>query len=300
MALTAGAAPGSAFAPTQYGDFVFDRLAAESIALQAGIRVIPTDAATLSVPRIKADPAAAWVAEGATITASDPDADSIVATPRKLAALTVASNELIADSSPEVAGMLGETLARALALKLDLGVLEGTGTAPEIRGLKNTSGIQTVSMGTNGATPTNLDPFAQAIGLLQVANANPTAILMHPRGWADLARLKEQTGSERPLLIDAAGAPTGGPQRSIYGVPVFLSSQLSITETQGSSTNCSSAYLIQADQCVLVSRAQVEVEVDSSRLFNSYQSEVRAIGRFDFVVPNPSAVCRVVGIKPTP
>lgn len=120
MALTGLTTPGSTFAPHEAAEFIFDRLAAASVILGSGVRLIPTSKVAIDIPRVKADPTAAWVAEGGTITASDPDADTVTATPRKLAALTVVSNELIADSQPEVAGMLGETLARAMALKLDL------------------------------------------------------------------------------------------------------------------------------------------------------------------------------------
>jgi HK97 family phage major capsid protein len=81
-------------------------------------------------------------------------------------------------------------------------------------------------------------------------------------------------------------------------VPVYLSSQLSTTETQGTANNASSAYVYQADQVVAVMRQDVRVERDSSRLFNSDQSELRAIMRADVVVPNPKAVVRILGIIP--
>jgi hypothetical protein len=38
-------------------------------------------------------------------------------------------------------------MVRSLALKLDLGFFEGSGEAPEIKGLKNVSGIQVVDDG---------------------------------------------------------------------------------------------------------------------------------------------------------
>ena len=85
-----------------------------------------------------------WVAEAATISNTDAAADQITAVPRKLAVLsTFSSNEVIADSNPQVLDVAGQTMLRSLALKLDLGFYEGSGTAPEIRGLKNVSGITT-------------------------------------------------------------------------------------------------------------------------------------------------------------
>jgi HK97 family phage major capsid protein len=109
-------------------------------------------------------------------------------------------------------------------------------------------------------------------------------------------KLKETGSSNKPLVQDEAIADA--PRRSIYGVPVYLSSQLAVTETQGTATNASSAYVYQADQVVAVMRQDVRVERDSSRLFNSDSSELRAIMRADVVVPNPKAVVRILGVIP--
>ncbi|MGI8513505.1 MAG: hypothetical protein ACR2NH_12855, partial [Solirubrobacteraceae bacterium] len=70
------------------------------------------------------------------------------------------------------------------------------------------------------------------------------------------------------------------------------------TETQGTSTNSSSIYVYNAGEVVYVRRHEVELELDRSRLFNSDQSELRAKLRGDLIVPNPSAVARVVGVTP--
>src|SRR5919204_4847873 len=290
--LQEGSGSGAYAVPEEYAD-VFDRLAARAVGLASGFTVISTETDTLHVPKLTADATAAWTAEAATITASDPTLNEVIATPRKLAALTRMSNEWVDDARarPSGLGFVAQNLIRALALKLDLGIFEGSGSAPEIRGLKNVSGIGTVSMGTNGATPTNLDPFADAIGTLAQNNAEATAIVMHPRTWQTLSKLKEQTsGNNKPLLQESAGSGSQGLQRRIYGVPVYLSSQLSITETQGTSTDCSSAYVVQADQIVAVRRRDVSIELDRSRYFESDESVLRAILRIDVVVPNPTAI----------
>lgn len=292
-----GTTGGGAYTPADSRAF-FDLLGASAVALRAGFRTIRTDKDSLIVPRLTADTGANWTAEAATITQSSLSADQVTATPRKLAGIERLSNEVINDSEPAILDVVGQSLVRSISLKLDLGILEGSGTPPEIRGLKNTSGIQTVSMGANGLTPTNLDPFADAIGALEAANANATAIIMQPRTWKTLIKVKEVSGSAKPIMQDSAGSGAQGVARSIYGVPVYLSSQLSITETQGTSTDASSAYVVQGDQCVVVMRQDVRVERDSSRLFNSDESEVRAILRADFAVANPSAVVRITGLRP--
>jgi HK97 family phage major capsid protein len=293
-----GTTGGGAFTPVDSKDFFWDFLAAQSVALRSGIATMQTERDSVIIPHALTDASSAWVAEAATITPSDPTAEQITATPRKLAALTQMSNEVLADSNPSVLDWVSRGLLRSLALKFDLGAFEGSGSSPEIRGLKNVSGISTVSMGVNGAAPTNLDPFADAIGALEADNANASAIVMHPRTWKTLVKIKEVSGSAKALLQDEQGGAPNAPRRSLYGVPVFLSSQLSITETQGTATNASSAYVYAGDQVVAVLRQDARVELDSSRLFNSDQSELRCTMRADLVVPNPKAVCRILGIIP--
>jgi hypothetical protein len=86
-----------------------------------------------------------------------------------------------------------------LALKLDQVALYGTGTDPEPRGLKNTSGILTASMGANGAAIANHDPLVDAVGTLRDNNEDPTAIVYSPRTGRALAKLKDTTS--QPLSV---------------------------------------------------------------------------------------------------
>ncbi len=298
-ALVGASGSGSYVVPDAYLGTVWDRLAESSVAIASGMTVIDTDSDTLHVPKLTADASAAWTAEGGTITPADPTLSEEVATPRKLAALVQLSNEVIADSNPAILDVVSANLIMALGLKLDLGIFEGSGTPPEITGLGNVSNISEISMGTNGAAFTDLDPFAQAIGTLAENNATATAIVMPPRTWSDLLELKEQTtGSNKPLLQQSAGSGSQGVERRLYGIPVWLTSQLSIAETQGTASDASSVYAYEAAESIVVRRSDIRVEVDRSRLFNTDQSEVRAISRFDLVVPNPKSIVRIKGVIP--
>ena len=81
---------------------------------------------------------------------------------------------------------------------------------------------------------------------------------------------------------------------SVYGVPVYSSSPLSIAE--GGGTNENSAYIFAPSQLYVVRRSDVEFEVDRSRLFNSDQTEVRIKTRLDLLAPNAKAIVRASGI----
>lgn len=296
-AITSASGIGAAATPPEYASTFWDRLVPESVLLASGVQVISTTRDSLILPRLTADPTAAWTAEAGTITASDPNADTVTATPRKLAALVRASNESLADASPSIGEAINRTLARSLALSFDLGGFTGSGTAPTIRGLANVAGIGTVSSGANGATPTTLDIFADGIGTVVEANANASVIVMAPRTWRTLSKIKEVSGSSVPVLLGNGAAGQTVP-RSLYGVPVLLSAQLPINETQGTSSDCSSVFVYDASQVVVVRRQDLAIEVDRSVYFTSDETAVRAVLRVDLVVPNPAAVVRITGIRP--
>ena len=241
-----------------------------------------------------ADIAPAWYAEAAPIAPGDPTFGTLVATPKKLAHIVQCSNEALDDSDPSIATVLSSHLLRVLGLRLDAGLLEGSGVAPEIRGIRNIVGIQTVSAGANGATPT-LDVFADAISALEAVNIprERIRIIAAPRNVGALRRLKASTAGSYLWSSD----PSATSPASIFGVPISASAQLALNEvvgTSGAVTN--SAYVYDVDSLVYVQRSSIEIELDRSRLFNADMSEFRAKLRGDLISPTPSGVVRVAGL----
>jgi len=286
----------AAIAPPEISTYLFDKLRAASVALASGLMVMATDRDSIQWPKLTADVAPGFYGELDVITAGDPGFATLTATPRKIAHRVEFSNEVVDDSDPSAVEVVRDNLMKMLALRLDLAVYEGSGTAPEIRGLKNVAGIQTVSMGTNGGALTNLDPLADALGLLAQANTMGDAIVMSPRTWVSISKLKDApAGSNAPLLTES---PTEAAPPRILGVPVFISSQLPVNETQGTATNTSSIWIYKASEIILVRRKDVEIELDRSRLFDRDGSELRGKLRADVLVPNAAAVVRISGVTP--
>ena len=185
-----------------------------------------------------------------------------------------------------------------MGLKLDLGLLEGTGATPGVKGLKFQTGIQTVTQSADtgdGAPLADLNAVAQAISAIEEVNAKPSAIICTPQTWFGLETLRDKN---LRYLLSPQQDPTQSPARSLFGLPVYVTSQLSTTEPRGTSTDTSSIYVIDASQVVLVRRADVSVEVDRSQYFSSDQTQIRARLRCALVLPRPEAVARIVGISP--
>lgn len=289
--LTGGAAGNAGpITPPELSTFLWDRLRPASIALASGIVVIPTGREKVTWPRLISDVDPTWIAQLDLIPEGPPGFGTLDAEPKKLAhRITDIANEVIDDSEPGVVGVLSDHMLTMLGLKLDYSIFESNqATNPKaIKGLKYVTGIQTISMGTDGAALTNWDPFVRAVGRLRAANVpGPYAIAGHPDVLTELELLKELAGSNVQL-----------PKPD--GLPAFYtSSQLSTVEAQGTSSSARSAYVYAPQQLVLVRRADATVELDRSRLFDKDASEMRSTLRADLIVPNPVAVVRITGITP--
>jgi HK97 family phage major capsid protein len=98
---------GHGITPEQWAQFVLQHLSAQSVVLASGATRVDTPYRVVHVPRVKTDGAAEWFAELDTLNVGDPTGDELVLTPKKVAAITTLSDEVISDSSPSVLDAVG-------------------------------------------------------------------------------------------------------------------------------------------------------------------------------------------------
>jgi len=283
-AMSEGVLAGGGYAvPTPLSTRIIDRARNAARVLQAGAVTVPMDSATMKIARVAGDQTAAWHTENAAIAASDMTLEAVTLTARTLTSLVVASRELIEDAQGvEVA--LEQAFAAQLALSLDLAALYGSGTAPEPRGVKNTTGVITQSQGTNGATVTNYDPIVDAIGTLWDNNEAPNGIIYAPRTARTMAKLKDTTN--QPLV----------PPDVVKELPRFQTNQVPINLTQGSATTATDAFVADWTQLLVGVRHGFTIEVLKERYADNYQLGFLAHLRADVVVARPKAFVVVTGI----
>jgi HK97 family phage major capsid protein len=208
-----------------------------------------------------------------------------VVTPRSLAFRFKVSRELLQDS-PNIDDALRSAIAQAFAKEMDRAGLRGTGTAPEIRGLKNISGINTVTNGTNGASPTSYANFVSAWQEIVSDNAPaPTAAIMHPRDMAKFANLADTTGQplRKPDLLDS--------------MRFVQTSQIPTNLTVGTSSDTSEIYVGDFSQFVFFLREGVSVQ-----MLNELYAATGEIGfvchaRVDVAALYPQAFALVTGVR---
>jgi HK97 family phage major capsid protein len=250
-----------AFIPVQYANTYFDLLRKRTAVLAAGpVRMNIEEAGSLKVPRVTSAITVGSVAEGVAITPADPTLSDITLDPKKIAAMTLVNSEAVDDSRPELRGVVGNSLVRDLAVELDRQLVTGDGTSNTLTGLRNITGFTTgAATGANGGA-LSFDFLADTMGAADTANLDSERLawFMHSRSWASIRKLKDS--QLRPIF---ALNPASDLQRSIFGAPVFLSNSLSITETVGTSTDCSTIMLVDMSQVVVGVARDVLLEYSS-------------------------------------
>lgn len=236
---------------------------------------ISTQAHEFHVPIVSEDASAAWVAEGAAITPDEPVLDELVVTPAKVAALTVVSSELANDSNPSAQAMVGASLARSLAQQVDAAFF-GNLSSPAPAGL----GSLTLTPVDPGATWSSLDPIAEAISKIEEKGGTATAICTTPAVALALSKLKDETGSLRPLLgVDA----TNGTARQALGLPIVVSPKVAAGVT----------WVLDASAVLSVIRADVTLATSIDAYFGSDSIGIRATCRVGFGFPNTDRLVKI-------
>ena len=273
MALTADF--NQAFLPESVGPLIVQPLREESVALEqttiisAGVHTRAT-----RFPIVTGDVSAAWTPEGEEIAHTDGAVDELEVVPIKVAALSIISRELAEDSTPGAADIVGRGMVASLARKIDAAFFAAT-TANGPAGIASIA-HQSVDTGAFG----NLDPFAEALSKARSVGATTTAFIAAPATVLALHQLKDETGSNRPLLTPD---PTRPGQSVIFGVPLIVSPDIA----------AGVVWAVPRAHSFSVLREDTTLAVDSSAFFTSDRVAVRATCRVAFGFPHPAAVVRI-------
>lgn len=202
---------------------------------------VPMGADIIRIPRLLADITAYWGGEGVEITASDATLGEAELMARKLTALTKVSSELDEDAVIDIGDMITQSMAYAMADKIDEAAFNGDGTSTYggVVGLKNvldSSAISTAASGNVGATTLDLVDFENALALYpQYPGASPRWF-MHSAVYYSSAF----------ALMNAAGGNTNVTLANGVQSPMFLGFPVTfaqvMTSTTGSAVSTILAY----------------------------------------------------------
>ena len=110
--------------------------------MQAGARMLPGLVGNVAIPKKTAASAGGWIStEGGAASESEPTFGTVSLTPKTVGAFTDMTRQLILQSTPAVEALVRDDLTQALALAIDKGALEGSGSSGQPTGILNTSGV---------------------------------------------------------------------------------------------------------------------------------------------------------------
>lgn len=220
--------------------------------------VLPAAGMTLNISRMTTGTSAAVQAsENSAVSETNADDTLLTIDVRTIAGQQDLSKQVIERGSG-VDAFVVQDLIRAYHTTLDNQILNGSGASGQIRGIRNTSGVNTTTF--TSATPTValLYPkLADAYQEIQTSSfMNPTHWIMHPRRLAFL--LAGVDGSDRPLVLPALNGPMnavatgsgaasyGNSGYTLMGLPIIADANV-VTDA-GAGTNEDEIYCVTAPE----------------------------------------------------
>ena len=209
------------------------------------IMPLPAEGMTVEIPRITTGTSAA-VQEFQTSSVSETNIDETTLT---VDVRTIAGQQTISVQALSRGRGTEQVVIRDLVsaynTTLDSQILNGSGSNGQHRGIRNVSGIESVTY--TDSTPTAAELYPKLFDLIQKVQSGHFAgishFIMHPRRWAFLAA---SVGSNVPFLqintnpqgaAGQAGAPSyGGIVGNVAGVPVLLDANVPTNITSNQDT----------------------------------------------------------------
>lgn len=231
-----------------YPDYSFpaDEIVPDSLLLQVATttQAPEGDQPVVRIPYIASDPTVGFVAEGAQIPEGDPGLDEILVHTKKLALTHTQSRESY--TFPDAAAAVSTSLQRAITVAADNAFLN---SVSDPTGLLNITGVINA-----GTITTTLDPILDGIAGIQQNYGNPSAIIIDPKSWAVLSKLKYADG------VMQLGSPTVAASRTLFSLPVYITPSI----TAGNALIVSKSDLIAAVGTInLTTSAEAAFNADS-------------------------------------
>lgn len=247
-----------------------------------GARVLSGLRGDTVIPKQTGASTAYWVAEGDSLTESNPTFDTIKMTPKHVGALSSVSRQLLQQANPSIEQLIRDDFTAVIGLAIDKAMIHGLAANDEPVGILNTTGIQTGSLAT-------LD-WEAVIALLEklaLQNLTPNAMITHPAVATVLrTTLKDSVAGAEYLM-------QGG---SMAGVPVNVTNQLDAKVTAGPPA-VTTGRLILGDFSQMIVGEWGSAEILANPYAPTYYEagaiQLRIMATMDMVVRNPKAFVSV-------
>ncbi len=261
---------------------------------------------SLTIPKDKDEQEAYWVGEDTDIPESEDKVGGVILFARPIAARVRVPNKFLTNSIVDYEARVREKIEYRISRAIMRAALYGSGgvSSPnpgaQPLGLKTLAGmtgrnVTVTSLGTNGATP-KLKNLTDAYGRIEDANVEldeSTSILFAPRSKRTFADMTDTNG--QPLL---RGSWAEREEREVAGYPWDTTNLISITETVGSSSDCSTWFVGVWKHLALGISNQFEFLIDPYSQSSKLMTVIIAYTYADVAVLYDEAFEIVTGVRP--
>jgi HK97 family phage major capsid protein len=241
--------------------------------------------------------ASAEQAEEATTAEAALDFTEKTASIRKIGVFLPVTEELLADVNG-IQGYVNSRLGTMMKLRLDGQLLSGDGSAPNLKGILNQTGLPGFNNSSYSGELGKLGQIYQAITEIRKgAFVEPDAIIMHPSDWydivtsvTDIATTTSGAAPKNPLFMVAGGFGADAAPR-IWGLPVVATSAVAEgTVIVGRFGGGEAAHVVM--------RQGIDLAVSDSHsdFFLKGKLAIRATMRLGLVVYRPTAFCKITNM----
>lgn len=267
-----GTTAGNSLIRERVADMLIEPLAAASVILDAGPRIIDSSE-PVRVPTLATAFDPAWVGENELIPEVETTFGELELMPtsrKSIKAIVRVSNELIRMATRGVSETLQTRLVTDVRDKLDTALLGGTGEGNTVTGLyKQPESLYSVF------DPSDPDTILDAIAMMSGEEITPTVIYMNGADFFTLRKAKDTTG--RALIQPDV---TAGARFTLHGIPVRVSSKVPVTAPA----------LVDMTKVVVVRDLDPAIDILTERYAEYDQTAIRVRARYDIGVLHPSAV----------
>lgn len=232
---------------------------------------------------------ASWLAEDGEDTTTKAAFDEFLMQPKRLQATGALSMQLLRQTSVDVEKMIENDLIAAHAQGLQTAAINGSGTAPEPRGILNKVGIGSVAIGDNGGSMT----FAHCVNLetevaIDNAEGNAMAYLTNAKVRGSLKQT-EKTSANALYIWD---------KNEVNGYPAFVTNAVPSNLTKGNQSEVCSALIFGDFSKLHIGQwGGLELIVDPYTLKKKAEVEVTVISYGDIGIIQPEAFSACKDIK---
>jgi HK97 family phage major capsid protein len=232
---------------------------------------------------------ASWLAEDGTDTAAKAAFDEFLMQPKRLQATGALSLQLLRQTSVDVERMIENDLIAAHALGLQAAAINGSGNAPEPRGILNKVGIGSVAVGANGGAMT----FAHAVNLeteVAIDNADgPSMAYLTNAKVRGLLKQTEKTNANALYIWD---------KNEVNGYPAYVTNAVPSNLTKGNQSEICSAMIFGDWSKLHIGQwGNIDIIADPYSLKKKAEVEVTVISYGDIGIIQPEAFAACKDIK---